>query len=120
MSSAWEHDTLTAEQQQYAALDAFAALKIYQQLTVIPVPQPLPEAPVPSMPVLLYQADKTTIIACGQLLPMLGSGTFDTVKITKRHLLVEITEVRVPGALVLWSATIFGSCSAQPSPYLQP
>lgn len=100
MSSAWEHDTLTAEQQQYAALDAFAALKIYQQLAAIPVPQPLPQVPVPSKPVLLYQADKTTTIARGQLSSMLSGGTFDTIKITKRHLFVEITKVHVPGTLV--------------------
>jgi hypothetical protein len=97
-SATWDQDTLTAQQQQYAALDAFAPLLLYQKLSSLSVPQRLPEELVPSTPVLLYHTNNTTVIACGRLSPTPITGIFDDIKIGKRHALVEITGVRVPGA----------------------
>jgi hypothetical protein len=99
-STAWDQDTLTAQQQQYAALDAFAPLLLYQKLSSLSAPQRLPEELIPSTPVLLYHTDNTTVIACGQLSPTPTTSNFDDIKISKRHALVEITGVRVAGAKI--------------------
>jgi len=99
-SAAWEQDTLTAQQQQYAALDAFVPLLLHQKLSSLSVPQRLSEDLVPSTPVLLYHTDNTTVIACGRLSSTPITSIFDDIKISKRHALVEITGVRVPGAKI--------------------
>lgn len=99
-SMAWDQDTLTAQQQQYAALDAFAPLLLYQKLSSLSTPQRLPEDLIPSTPVLLYHTDNTTVIASGQLSLMPSTSIFDDIKISKRHALIEITGVRVAGAKI--------------------
>lgn len=99
-STAWDQDTLTAQQQQYAALDAFAPLLLYQKLSSLSVPQRLPEELLPSTPVLLYHTDNTTVIASGRLSPTPTTSIFDDIKISKRHALIEITGIRVAGAKI--------------------
>lgn len=57
-STAWEHLSLTAEQQHYAALDAFVPLMLYHKLSTFSVPKRLPTTLTPFTPVLLYSTDR--------------------------------------------------------------
>ncbi|KIM43648.1 hypothetical protein M413DRAFT_25977 [Hebeloma cylindrosporum] len=68
ISEAWENEVLTENQIAYAACDAYACLCIYEKLSTIETPQPLPPQPVPATPILLLNADNTTVIACGEIL----------------------------------------------------
>lgn len=99
--SAWERRKLTDEQIRYAACDAYAPLLIYKKLSTLSVPQKLSEPLMPSMPVLLYNADSTTIIARGHLAaPNVRPSVFGDITLKKVHVLVEILEVYVPGAII--------------------
>ena len=84
LSDAWEDDVLTSEQLQYAARDASASLMIYHQLQILDVPQPLPAGSLTSpMPVLLYSADNTTVIAQGWIaVNHLSRPSYDAINIT--------------------------------------
>jgi hypothetical protein len=67
ISQAGENRVLTAEQLSYAAKDAYASLRIYEELSKLDVPVPLPALFQPHTLVILYSADNTTIIATGQI-----------------------------------------------------
>ncbi|KAF6763228.1 hypothetical protein DFP72DRAFT_1000650 [Ephemerocybe angulata] len=101
-SMAWEQDELTDEQVQYAACDAYAPLLIYQELSKLRVPQPLPSIlpPESAVDVLLYNQDRSTVLASGYLSPRPFPIEFDEIHLTPTRALVTITEVRVPGALL--------------------
>ncbi|KAF5313428.1 hypothetical protein D9611_008540 [Ephemerocybe angulata] len=101
-SMAWEQDILTDEQVQYAACDAYAPLLIYQELSKLRVPQPLPSVlPAQStVNILLYNQDRSTVLASGHLSPRPFPIEFDKIHLTPTRALVTITEVRVPGALL--------------------
>jgi len=99
-STAWEQETLTAQQQQYAACDAYVPLLIYEKLSKLSVPCKLPEILVPLTPVLLYNTDNTTIIAKGQLLHKFDVKIFDGINITPTRMMIRVHEILVPGAIV--------------------
>jgi hypothetical protein len=75
---------LTSEQLQYAAMDASASLMIYHKLQILDVPQPHPSGSLTSpIPVLLYSADNTTVIAQGQIVVNhLLKSSYDAINIT--------------------------------------
>ena len=101
MSAAWEHFSLTTEQQHYAAIDAYVPLLLYDKLSTFSVPKCLPTILTPLTPVLLYSTDNTVIVARGCLSPHLHSkSSFDGVNLTKARTLVEISEVLVPAAII--------------------
>jgi hypothetical protein len=101
VSQAWENRTLTNEQLQYAAKDAYVSLRIYEELMKIDVPHPLPAFLHPFMPVLLlYSNDNTTIIAEAQISPHLNDRVYDGINITATRTAVEISKVLVPGAII--------------------
>ncbi|KAF6750676.1 hypothetical protein DFP72DRAFT_817488, partial [Ephemerocybe angulata] len=95
-------DDLTDEQVQYAACDAYAPLLIYQELSKLRVPQPLPSIlpPESTVDILLYNQDRSTVLASGYLSPRPFPIEFDEIHLTPTRALVTLTEVRVPGALL--------------------
>lgn len=99
MSTAWEERMLTSEQIRYAACDAYTPLMIYERLSKLAVPAMLPSEPVAGTSVLLYGTDKK-IIACGILSSNLHQQSFDGITLSRTRVLLEISEVRIPGAKV--------------------
>ena len=99
-SAAWEHLSLTTEQQHYAAIDAYIPLLLYHKLSTFTVPKSLPTILIPLTPVLLYSNDNTVVVARGCLSPYLNKDIFDGVNLTKTRTLVEISEVLVPAAII--------------------
>jgi len=94
--SAWEHLSLTAEQQQYAATDAYLPLVLYHRLSTFLVPKHLPSTLIPLTPVLVYSTNNTIVIGCGHLSSNLHMNMFDGVNLTKTRMLVDIQDVLVP------------------------
>lgn len=100
ISQEWENEVLTKEQQMYAALDAYASLRLYEKLSTIEIPQPLPQNPHPTTPVLVYSSDNTTVIARGAISIHMHDRVFDGINITSTRIVVDVLEVFVPGALI--------------------
>ncbi|KAF8876295.1 hypothetical protein CPB84DRAFT_1966585 [Gymnopilus junonius] len=92
---------LTKEQIQYAALDAYASLKIYEKLDTLQVPilvnfeQELPS----DYEVFIFHDDRTTIIAHGIISPD-QFNSFQGINITQTCTLIQIQEIYVPGAII--------------------
>jgi hypothetical protein len=84
----------------YAALDAYASLHLYEKLSTIEIPQPLPQNPHPTTPVLVYSSDNTTVIARGAISIHMHDRVFDGINITSTRIVVDVLEVFVPGALI--------------------
>lgn len=91
---------LSQEQLQYAAKDAYISLLIYEELTKITVPRALPLSLHPSMPILLYSTDNTTVIAEGQISRYSSDWAYDNINISLTRTVIDITKVLVPGAIV--------------------
>ena len=66
VSSNWDNDVLSSEQLQYAALDAWASLQIYHQLSQFALPEVITDSALPGTPVSIHQ-DDGQIIAHGIL-----------------------------------------------------
>lgn len=99
-SAAWEHLSLTSEQQHYAAIDAYVPLLLYHKLSTLSIPKCLPTTLTPLTPVLLYSTDNTVVVGRGYLSPNLHKTSFDGVNLTKTRTLVNISEVLVPAAII--------------------
>jgi ribonuclease D len=65
ISSSWDDADLSPAQVLYAALDAYASLCIYNKLMTISSPMPLSEPPTVGLPVLLFNNDRTQVLASG-------------------------------------------------------
>jgi 3'-5' exonuclease len=100
ISQEWKNEVLTKEQEMYAALDAYASLRLYEKLSTIEVPQPLSQNPHPATPVLVYSSDNTTVIARGVISIHMHDRVFDGINITSTRIVVDVLEVFVPGALI--------------------
>ncbi|EKM74532.1 hypothetical protein AGABI1DRAFT_95562 [Agaricus bisporus var. burnettii JB137-S8] len=75
-SQAWENRTLTPEQLDYAAQDAYAALRVYEELiTHYSIPTPIPPTVPLLTPVLVFGSDLTNVVAEGQKRSLDGFGT---------------------------------------------
>lgn len=108
ISTAWEAAELSAEQKDYAALDAIAGLQVYQRLVEIIKSRPLPpQSPIPSnmlrpgLPVLLVAGATRIALATVQLLPSPASTrpfSHEGINVTKTRVLVTVTHVLTPGA----------------------
>jgi hypothetical protein len=101
ISTNWSADELTEDQIQYAALDAWASLKIYEMLNSLQIPAPVDfNARLPAgYQVFIYQQDCTTIIACGIISPD-SFQSFEGINITRTHVLIQVKDVYVPGAII--------------------
>ena len=102
VSSLWSQEILTDAQRQYAALDAYTALAIYNTITRSPPPQILPIQIPDNMQVILYPSDLSNPIAHGHIWGTGGEqGTkYDDIKITKTRAIIVVDSVLVPGAVV--------------------
>ncbi|RDB16051.1 hypothetical protein Hypma_003473 [Hypsizygus marmoreus] len=101
VSMSWENDNLSMEQSNYAALDAYASLAIFDALSEIDVPKHLPPGSlIPNTPIILYNDDNTRVIAHGHLSGHLSSLSFGGISITSSRTAVDVTEILVPGAIV--------------------
>ncbi|KAJ7587518.1 hypothetical protein C8J56DRAFT_786255 [Mycena floridula] len=99
----WGNEELSDAQQQYAALDAWISLRIYQQLVKLEAPSavifPVNSPPV-GLEVFVFQDDRTTIIARGTISPHAMNPFIDNINITPTRTVVDVTEVYVPGAII--------------------
>lgn len=76
-------------------------LLLYDQLSALTVPQKLVNPLLAGTPVIIYNADGTTIIAHGHLsAPDVHPPMYENVKLTASHVLVEILKVHVLGAII--------------------
>lgn len=108
VSASWSARTLSERQLEYAALDVWASLKVYETLIAIQCPMPLDfTAPIPpNLPVYLYHSDRTSIIARGVISSQFvqDSGTqimkWDGINVTKTRVIVQVEEIYVPGAII--------------------
>ncbi|KAJ7579953.1 hypothetical protein C8J56DRAFT_1058250 [Mycena floridula] len=94
----WGNEELSDAQQQYAALDAWISLRVYQQLIKLESPSPV-DFPLGSPPigleVFVLQDDRTTIIAKGTISPKTLYTTVHTIKVTSTRTVIDITEVYI-------------------------
>ena len=101
ISTDWSADELTEDQIQYAALDAWASLKIYEKLISLQIPASVDfNARLPAgYQVFIYQQDCTTIIARGIISPD-SFQSFQGINITQTRVLIRVNDVYVPGAII--------------------
>ncbi|EKM80528.1 hypothetical protein AGABI1DRAFT_91692 [Agaricus bisporus var. burnettii JB137-S8] len=99
LSNQWENDNLTPQQLNYAAQDVYAALCIYKSLYQIPLPSPLPTNPEIGLQVQIYHDDHTRLIAYGQISHQ-SPRCLDGVDLNKHRIMVEVTRIVVPGAII--------------------
>ncbi|KAJ7754059.1 hypothetical protein B0H16DRAFT_1833181 [Mycena metata] len=94
----WNQRNLSAEQTEYAALDALVSLQIYDQLVKKQAPGRIDETALPGTPVSVHNTDGQ-IIANGLIsadtAPILGAPP-----VTKTRIRIQVTETLIPGALV--------------------
>ncbi|KAJ3717330.1 hypothetical protein C8R42DRAFT_587212 [Lentinula raphanica] len=103
VSTLWENEALSRAQIEYAALDAYASLRIYEQLISIPVPSPLPSDTVPTSgdPILLFGDDRSRLIARGRISEHYKPrSSYNNINITDLRCVIEVTDVYVPGAVI--------------------
>ena len=90
---------LSAEQIQYAIRDAWVSLQIYNQLSKIKIPGPLSEPALPGTQVILRHSDGQSI-AHGWISHQIGGSSHKGVNITKTRVLLTVSEVLVPAAII--------------------
>ncbi|KAK0477552.1 hypothetical protein IW261DRAFT_1632885 [Armillaria novae-zelandiae] len=94
----WHSDELSSEQLCYAALDAWASLKVYEELEQMQVPGEV-IAFTPRQDIFLCQ-DDTNIVARGHISLHSDYKSFEGINITPTHILIKITKIFVPGAII--------------------
>ncbi|KAF6758767.1 hypothetical protein DFP72DRAFT_1167168 [Ephemerocybe angulata] len=102
VSTCWESDSLSGRQITYAARDAFACLRIWQELSKFEIPEaPAPSRrPHPATPLVLFSTDKSRPIATGQISRHSLASSFNGTKLTPSVTVVDIFRVLVPGAKI--------------------
>ncbi len=112
VSPDWDSEELSPEQLCYAALDAWASLRVYEELEKMKVPGTLISF-TPGHDVFLYQEDNN-IIAQGHISLHSDYQSFEGINITATRILVEVTKVFIPGAIISThrkqALSEFGSC----------
>jgi len=99
-SIAWENRELTEAQINYAACDAYVSLLLYNELSKFSIPRALSAKPPASAPILLYHTDNTLVIAYGRLSALSNISEIDGIRLSARTVLLEVTEVLVPAAII--------------------
>lgn len=99
-SNSWDDPQLPAHSQRFAALRAFACLRIFQKLADIPIPEPINPGAPPGTPVQLYQQDRSKFIARGTISTHASSALVDGINITATRTVMEVSEVLVPSAII--------------------
>ncbi|KAK0246140.1 hypothetical protein EDD85DRAFT_944545 [Armillaria nabsnona] len=98
VSPDWASDELSSDQLQYAALNAWASLRVYEELEKIQIPGAIISF-TSGQDIFLYQ-DDTNIIAQGHISPHSDYQSFEGINVTPTQILVEVTKVFVPGAII--------------------
>ncbi|CAK5267877.1 unnamed protein product, partial [Mycena citricolor] len=98
VSTLWETETLSEAQITYAALDVHACRCLYDVLSQISPPVPLPKTAGIGTEVLLFSEDRTRVVAHGTISAVSGKYQ-ERITITASQCIVRVTEVVVPGAL---------------------
>jgi len=73
---------------------------LYHELSKFSVPRALSQNPPALAPVLLYHTDNTLIIAHGRLSAQSNILEIDGIRLSARTVLLEVTEVLVPAAII--------------------
>ncbi|KAF6744000.1 hypothetical protein DFP72DRAFT_858146 [Ephemerocybe angulata] len=100
ISERWEDDALTDRQKRYAAVDTYASLHIYDEISKFSPPALVSDTmvPTPATPVLLYAPDKSKVIAVGEIsLHSLGN-TFNNIQLNPGIMVIDVSYVILPGA----------------------
>lgn len=99
-STVWEDHNLPPKYIEYAALDAWASWKIYQELLTLPIPGILPKNSPMGTAVSLWTEDHLQIAAHGFLSDrqLKEASGISLSKATQT--IITVTEVYVPGALL--------------------
>ncbi|KAJ6538419.1 hypothetical protein B0H10DRAFT_2254857 [Mycena sp. CBHHK59/15] len=109
VSSSWENEELSQSQIRYAALDVYTSSRIHKFLSSIPIPVVLPKTVEVGTPVLLFNDDRTCLIARGSIERLEGlfnmgnirpDGTPDIINISPSRCLVQISDIVVPTAVL--------------------
>ncbi|KAF8057819.1 hypothetical protein FPV67DRAFT_1394478, partial [Lyophyllum atratum] len=93
-------DELSSAQVQYAALDVYASLEIYNVLAQMPLPTPLPQEIKIGASILLFNTDKTRLLARGTISPHATDPTFAGINVTSSRCVITIREILVPAAII--------------------
>lgn len=94
----WHSDELSSEQLCYAVLDAWASLRVYEELEKMQIPGAVISF-TPEHDIFLCQ-DDTNIIAQGHISSYSDYSSFEGINITPTQILVEVTKVFVPGTIL--------------------
>lgn len=100
VSESWEDTALSSAQINYAALDAWASLKVYEALCAIPCPGDIKADAAPGTLVSVLQDDRSAIIAHGHIAYTSREERQQVrhCNVTKTRCVVTVTEVCVWGA----------------------
>jgi hypothetical protein len=99
LRSDWNATTLTDEQVQYAAKDAYASLQIYERLSQMTVPTIITDSALPGTPVSVLHDDGKAI-ALGILSQEAQTASLKGVNHTKTRARVTVRTVLVPAAIL--------------------
>src|SRR3984885_800691 len=100
ISTSWKNEELTQGQINYGALDSYAGLEIYNKLCNTSLPSALPNNPDISTPVLLFNSDRTRVLASGMISPHVQDDTFMGIHLSLSRSVIEVHRVFIPGALI--------------------
>lgn len=95
ISTAWNNPNLTPEQINYASLDAYASLKIYEALIAIPLPRRLchiQDLAPPGTSVMIYSIDKKSFVGSGRTVNEIKPNAVPS------HVSVKVTDILHRGA----------------------
>ncbi|KAJ3768614.1 hypothetical protein FB446DRAFT_706893 [Lentinula raphanica] len=90
----WDDNELTPAQIDYAALDAYASLVLFNCINAIPLPELVTTSTLSGTRVILLSSDKKKIIAHGTLTSPHDLG----IQLTSAQVTVCISQIIVPGA----------------------
>ncbi|KAH8068402.1 hypothetical protein BXZ70DRAFT_1069038 [Cristinia sonorae] len=99
ISRSWENATLSADQIEYAALDAFASWSVFTALQATETGHPVDVQTRSGTLVSLMSADHARVVAHGHI-ALDRPDKFNGVNVTKTRVVVTVTSVIVPGHMV--------------------
>ena len=99
VSTEWDNPTLSSAQEQYAALDVYAELSIFELFSSTAVSGPVTEETLGGTQVKLLSRDHSSTVAFGVLAPD-RPAKFNGVNVSKTRAVVNIAAIAVPAYLV--------------------
>ena len=99
ISQVWDKTPLPDAHVQYAALDAYAAWKVFDTLQSVFVGKPVDEKTPGGTPVSILSADHSLVVAHGHI-ALDRPQQYDRINVTKTRVLVVVTKILVPAHIV--------------------